>query len=367
MATLLNSANPTIAAPVDRNTTPPPAHTLLQLLSGNWITRALYAVAQLGIADLLRDGAQTSEFLAQATGTNASALYRLLRTLASLGVFVEDETARFGLTPIGQYLQTDIPGSLRAWAIYTGDENYRAWEAMLHSVQTGESAFEQVFGMPVNDYRSHHPEVATRFNQAMTQWSQQAVPAIATAYDFSTVTRVVDVGGGQGDFLIALLQAYPHLQGVLVELPHVTAVAQPRITAAGLADRCTVMGGDFFSEVPSGGDLYILKNVIESFPEERTLQLLQNCHRAMTNSANRLNPAKLANPAKLLVIGQLIRPGNHPAMSKLLDLALLVQVGGPLRTEAELNQLFETSHFQMTRIIPTQAATEDMMIEAIPV
>jgi hypothetical protein len=349
MATLLN-----------RDITPPPAHTLLQLLSGNWITRALYAVAQLGIADLLSAEPQTSEFLAQATGTNANALYRLLRTLASLGVFVEDDAAKFGLTPIGQYLQTDIPGSLRAWAIYTGDENYRAWEAMLHSLQTGESAFEQVFGMPVNDYRSHHPEVATRFNQAMTQWSQQAVPALTTAYDFHSVTRVVDVGGGQGDFLMALLQAYPHLQGVLVELPHVTAVAQPRLAAAGLADRCEVIGGDFFTEVPTGGDVYILKNVIESFPEERTLQLLQNCHRAMTSPA-------MTNPAKLLVVGQLIRPGNHPAMSKLLDLALLVQVGGPLRTEAELNQLFQTSHFQMSRIIPTQAATEDMIIEAIPI
>jgi cyclopropane fatty-acyl-phospholipid synthase-like methyltransferase len=330
-----------------------PAHGLLRLLAGNSITRALYVVAQLGIADRLRDGPQTSVVLAEATGTDATALYRMLRTLASVGVFVEDEAARFSLTPMGHYLQTDVPGSLRAWALYTGEENYRVWEQVLYSVQTGKPAFEQVFGMPVNDYRSQHPAVAARFNAAMTEWSQQAVPAIVTAYDFTAVQHVVDVGGGQGDFLIALLQAYPHLQGTLVELPHVAAVAGLRLETAGLADRAQVIAADFFEAIPSGGDVYILKNVIESFPEERTAQLLQNCRRAMIPEG------------KLLVVGQLIQAGNQPAMSKLMDLALLVQVGGPLRTEAELHQLLQANGWQISRIIPTQAATEDRIVEAI--
>jgi SAM-dependent methyltransferase len=331
----------------------PPARALLRLIAGNWISRAIYVMAKLGIADLLRDGPQGSDVLAQATGTDVHALYRVLRTLASVGVLVEDEAARFGLTPLGAGLQTGVPGSLRAWALQNGEENYRVWAEVLYSVHTGKSAFEHVFGMGVYDYRAHHPEAAARFNEAMTEWTQQAAPAVVAAYDFSASTRVVDVGGGQGDLLIALLQAYPHLQGVLVERPHVTAAAQPRLADAGLAHRCEVVAGDFFEALPSGGDVYILKNVIDSFEDDRTVRLLQHCHRAM------------APQGKLLVVGQVIRPGNDPAVSKLLDLALLVQVGGPVRTEAELHRLFAAAGFLLTHIIPTQAATEDSIIEGV--
>jgi hypothetical protein len=309
-------------------------------------------MAKLGIADLLRDGPQGSDVLARATGTDARALYRVLRTLASVGVLVEDEAARFGLTPMGAGLQTGVPGSLRAWALQNGEESYRVWAEVLYSVHTGKSAFEHVFGMGVYDYRAHHPEAAARFNEAMTEWTQQAAPAVVAAYDFSACTCVVDVGGGQGDLLIALLQAYPHLQGVLVELPHVAA-AQPRLEAAGLTSRCEVVAGNFFEAMPGGGDVYILKNVIDSFEDDRTVRLLQHCHRAT------------APQGKLLVVGQVIRPGNDPAMSKLLDLALLVNAGGPVRTEAELHRLFAAAGFQLTRIIPTDAATEDTIIEGV--
>jgi SAM-dependent methyltransferase len=301
----------------------------------------------------LRDGPQDSDVLAQATGTDARALYRVLRTLASVGVLVEDEAARFGLTPIGACLQTGVPGSFRAWAISNGEENYRAFAEVLYSVRTGKSAFEQVFGMGVYDYRAHHPEAAARFNEGMTDWTREAAPAVVAAYDFAACTRVVDVGGGQGDLLMALLHAYPHLQGVLVELPHVAAAAQPRLEAAGLARRCEVVAGDFFEVLPSGGDVYILKNVIDSFEDDRTVRLLQNCHRAMIPQG------------KLLVIGQVIRPGNAPAVSKLLDLALLVNAGGPVRTEAELHRLFAAAGLQLTRILPTDAATEDSIIEGV--
>ena len=191
----------------------PPARALLRLISGNWISRAIYVMAKLGVADLLRDGPQSSDVLAQATDTDTRALYRVLRTLASVGVLVEDEAARFGLTPMGACLQTGVPGSLRAWATQNGEENYRVLTEVLYRVHTGKSAFEQVFGMGVYDYRAHHPEAAARFNEGMTDWTRQAAPAVVAAYDFSSCTRVVDVGGGQGDLLIALLQAYPHLQG----------------------------------------------------------------------------------------------------------------------------------------------------------
>jgi hypothetical protein len=331
----------------------PPAQALLRLISGYWVSQAIYAVAKLGVADLLRDGPQSSDVLAQATGTDARALYRVLRTLASVGVLVEDEAARFGLTPVGACLQTGVPSSLRAWAISSGEENYRAFTEVLYSVHTGKSAFEQVFGMGVYDYQAHHPEAAARFNEGMTDWTRQAAPAVVAAYDFSSCTRVVDVGGGQGDLLVALLQAYPHLQGVLVELPHVAAAAQPRLEAAGLARRCEVVAGDFFEALPSGGDVYILKNVIDSFEDDRTVRLLQHCHRTMPPQG------------KLLVVGQVIRPGNDPAVSKLLDLALLVNAGGPMRSEAELHQLFAAAGLQLTRILPTQAATEDSIIEGV--
>jgi O-methyltransferase domain/Dimerisation domain len=331
----------------------PPVRALLCLIMGNHVSRAIYTVAKLGIADLLRDGPQGSDVLAQATGTDTRALYRVLRTLASIGVLVEDEAARFGLTPIGACLQTGVPGSLRAYAILTGEENYRAWAEVLYSVRTGKSAFEQVFGMGVYDYRAHHPEAAAVFNEAMTEWTQQAAQAVVAAYDFSACTRVVDVGGGQGDLLMALLQAYPHLQGVLVELPYVAAAARPRLEAAGLASRCEVVAGDFFAVMPSGGDVYILKNVIDSFEDDRTVRLLQHCHRSMTPQG------------KLLVVGQVIRPGNDPAVSKLLDLGLLVNAGGPVCTEAELHRLFAAAGFQLTRIFPTQAAMEDSIIEGV--
>jgi SAM-dependent methyltransferase len=331
----------------------PPARSLLRLISGYQVSQAVYVVAKLGIADLLRDGPQGSDMLAQATGTDARALYRVLRTLASVGVFVEDEAARFGLTPMGACLQTGVPDSLRASAISTGEGNYRAFAEVLYSVRTGKSAFEQVFGMGVYDYRAHHPEASARFNEAMTERTRQAAPAVMAAYDFSACTRVVDVGGGQGDLLIALLQAYPHLQGVLVELPHVAAAAQPRLEAAGLARRCEVVAGSFFDAMPSGGDVYILKSVIDSFEDDRIVRLLQHCHRAM------------APQGKLLVVGQVIRPGNDPAISKLMDLALMVLAGGPVRTEAELHRLFAAAGFQLTRIIPTQAAMEYSLVEGI--
>jgi SAM-dependent methyltransferase len=332
----------------------PPARALLRLIAGNWVSRAIYVMAKLGIADLLRDGPQGSDVLAQATGTDARALYRVLRTLASVGVLVEDDAAaRFGLTPLGACLQTGVPGSWRAWALQNGEENYRVWAEVLYSVRTGQSAFEHVFGMGVYDYRAQHPEAAARFNEAMTEWTRQAAPAVVAAYDFAACARVVDVGGGQGDLLIALLQAHPHLHGVLVERPHVAAAAQPRLEAAGLARRCEVVAGDFFEALPSGGDVYLLKNVIDSFEDDRTVRLLQNCHRAM------------APRGKLLVIGQVIRPGNDPAVSKLLDFALLVQAGGPVRTEAELHRLFAVAGLQLTRLIPTDAATEDTIIEGV--
>jgi hypothetical protein len=331
-----------------------PAALLLRMVTGYWVSQALYVVAKLGIADLLRDGAQESAALARATGMHTHALYRMLRTLASVGVFVEDEAGRFRLTPIGACLQTGSPGSLRAWTMAAGEELYRAWGDILYSVQTGKTAFEHVFGMRTYDYRAHHPAAAAVFNTAMTEWTTLATQAIVAAYDFSSFARVVDVGGGHGQFLTALLHAYPRLQGVLYELPYVAAGAQQQVAAAGLADRCEVIGGDVFTGVPHGGDGYILKNVLEGFDDAQTVTVLTHCHQAM--------PAH----GKLLVMGWVILPGNAPAFSKLLDLHTLVAVGGLVRTEAEYRQLFAAAGFRLTQISPTQSVIGESIVEGAP-
>jgi len=220
------------------------------MVTGYWVSQALYVVAKLGLADLLRDGPQGSEALAQATSTDAQALSRVLRTPASVGVFVEDEAGRFAVTALGACLQTGVPGSLRAYTITLGEEKYRAWGDILYSVHTGKPAFEHVFGMGTFDYRAQHREAAVVFNQAMTEWTAQAAQALIAAYDFSRFARVVDVGGGHGLLLTALLQAYPHLHGVLIELPSVAMGAQHQLEAAGLGARCEVVAGDFFVSVP---------------------------------------------------------------------------------------------------------------------
>jgi hypothetical protein len=187
----------------------PPSATLLKMITDYWVSQAVSTAAQLGIADFLRDGPKSSEELAPAVGADARALYRLLRALTSVGVFVEDEDSRFGLTPLGAYLQSDVPGSLRAAAIYFGlEENFRAWSHLSYSVQTGQSAFDHVFGMGLFEYLERHPESGRVFNEAMTGLTRQRAAAVVAAYDFSGLRKIVDVGGGQGEFLIPQSPAF---------------------------------------------------------------------------------------------------------------------------------------------------------------
>lgn len=332
---------------------PAPAATLLPMVTGAWVAQALYVVAKLGIADLLRDGPQGSVALAHATRTDTQALYRVLRALARVGVFVEDEAGRFGVTPMGACLQTDVPGSLRAYTLALGAEKYRAWGELLYSVQTGQPAFEQVFGMGTFAYYTQHPEAAAAFNQAMTEWTAQASQAMLAAYDFAGYRWVVDVGGGHGQLLIALLQAYPHLRGMLVELPALAAGAAHALAAAGLAARCDVIAGDVFAGIPSGGDLYILKNVLTSFDEEHTRRVLRHCHQAMTVQST------------LLVVDPVILPGTAPAFGPWLDLHLLVTVGGRVRTAVEYQQLLEAAGSRLTQIIPTHSVMGESLLEGM--
>jgi hypothetical protein len=280
---------------------PSSAVVLRRMIDGYRFTQLLYVVAKLGIADLLRDGPKRSEELAQAVGAHPRTLYRVLRALASLGVFVEDEAQGFHLTPLAQLLRTDVPESLRALAIFYGEEwIWHAEGALLYSVRTGKAAFHQVHGMGPFDYYRQHAEAAAGFNAAMTSLSGHELAAILAAYDFAGMATIVDVGGGHGVLLAELLKTWPHVRGILFDLPAVVESAQPLLAAAGIADRCTCVAGDFFQTMPGSGDAYILKRVIHDWDDPQAAAILTQCRRAM--------PAH----SRLLLMERVIPPGNTP-------------------------------------------------------
>lgn len=322
----------------------PPAVALLNLITASWVSQAIYAAAKLGLADFLKDGPRYSDELARATGVHAPSLYRLLRALASVGVFVEVEDRRFALTPLAALLQSGTADSMRALAIMVGEEfHYRPWGELLYSVKTGETAFAHVFGMEAFPYLDGHPEAARIFNQAMTSASAVDNAAITAAYDFSSFSRVVDVAGGHGSLMAAILKANPELKGILFDQPQVIEGARGQLQAAGVGERCELVAGDFFESAPGGGDAYLLKHILHDWDDERAIRILQNIHRAM-------KPA-----ARLLVIEQVIQPGNEPHFGKLLDLEMLVLAGGRERTEAEYRELLTAAGFTLQRIIPTNS------------
>ncbi len=322
----------------------PPSVAMLQMISGFWISRAIYIVAKLGLADHLRDGHKTADELAAVTGTHAPSLYRVLRALASVGVFAEDAKRAFALTPLSETLCTDAPGSLRAFAtVELGEEHYPAWGELLHSVKTGEIAFDHAFGMPVWKFFEQNPENAKTFNDAMTGMTLAVNDAVLNSYDLSSISKIVDVGGGHGSLIASILKANPQMKGVLFDAPSVAEGAQSRIEVEGIADRCEVVAGDFFQSVPGGGDAYILKWIIHDWDDERSNTILRNCHRAMTENG------------KLLLVEAVVPRGSEPHFSKFIDLNMLVMTGGRERTENEYRMLLETSGFKLTSIIPTES------------
>jgi hypothetical protein len=334
---------PKFAKPADL----PPQLALFQMITGHYLSRAIYVAAKLGIADLLSGGAQHYQELAKATRTHAPSLNRLMRLLSSAGVFAEQENGRFALTPVGEWLQSALPGSRRAGALlFAGPAMHRAWDDLLYSVETGNVAFDHAFGMGAFDYMAQHPEEAAIFNQAMVGGTTQTAAAVADAYDFTPFGTIVDVGGGHGALLIAILKANPKLRGALFELPHVTEGARKAIEAAGLASRCEVVAGDFFQAVPEGGDAYILKSVIHDWDDTRSATILRHCHRVM------------APQAKLLLVEVAMPDRVDPSPAAQIiagsDVNMLVNVGGRERTEAEFRALFDTAGFKLNRIIPTE-------------
>ncbi|MFO1006341.1 MAG: methyltransferase [Planctomycetaceae bacterium] len=322
--------------------TSPPAQ-LNQLISGYMKTQAVYVAAKLGIADLLVKGGRTAEELAQATHMHAPSLFRLLRALASLGVFAEDESSRFVLTPMAECLRSDVPGSQRALAIMSGEEHFKAWGELLYSIQTGQTSFDKLYGMPIFDFLSQNLEQAKVFDAAMVGVHGRETAAMTDAYDFSEIGVLADVGGGNGSLLSFVLKTNPTMKGMLYDLPGVVERAKAGLQAAGLADRCQVIGGSFFESIPDGADAYLMRHIIHDWDDEKSLTILRNIHRAMRPDA------------RLLVVEGVIPPGNDPCFSKLLDLTMLTLPGGKERTEDEYRTLFRAGGFELTRIVPTQA------------
>ncbi len=320
----------------------PPQLAMLQMISGFWISRAIYIIAKLGLADHMQEGPKTAEQLAAATHTHASSLFRVLRALGSVGVLVQRDDNRFGLTPLSETLCTNVPGSLRAFATTElGDDHYEGWGNLLHSVKTGEIAFDNLFGMSAWEYYAQHPDNAKTFNDAMTGMSLGTIDAVLASYDFSGINTLADIGGGHGALLTAILKTNPNMKGMLLDAPNVVPGAQERIAAEGLAERCEIIGGDFFVSVPSGADAYILKWIIHDWDEERALTILKNCHQAM--------PAN----GKLILVEAVVPASNEPHFSKFIDLNMLVMTGGRERTPVEYEKLLAASGFQLTRVIPT--------------
>ena len=328
-----------------------PAQILVQLTSGYWVSQAIYVVAKLGIADLLKEGSKSGEELAKATRTDAQSLSRVMRALTSVGVFIEIDGGRFGLTPLAGLLQTGVPDSMCAWAIMLGEESYRAWGELLYSVKTGEPAFDHVYKMRRFEYLGQHPEAADVFNTAMMALFGRVHSAVVKAYPFSGFTKVVDVGGGNGFLLTLILRANPHVTGVLFETPAVVQDAKKNIEAAGLAARCETVAGDFLESIREGGDAYLLAHVIQSFDDDRSITLLRNCRRAMEKDG------------KLLLVEPVISPGNAPSFAKLLDLHMLVVTGGRQRTEAEYRTLFGSAGLRLTNVILTESG--ESVIEGV--
>jgi hypothetical protein len=323
---------------------------LLQLATSYRVSQAIYVAARLGVADLLADEAKSSEELARDTGAHAPSLARLLRTLVAFGLLREAEPGRFALTSLGAYLQADHPQSLRDAVLMFGSEDFwRTWGDLSRCVETGESATSHLFGEPnAFAYYAQHPDVNALMNAGFVANGRVGADAVVAAYDFAANGTLVDAGGGQGQLLAAILRAHPTLRGILFDQPHVVVGAEALLEAAGIADRCQVVGGDLFTELPVGGDTYMFMNIIHNWDDAQALAILKNCHRAMRPQTT------------ILLIEQMlpthIIPSATAQSQTLADLNMLVRTGGHQRTEQEFRALLDAAGFDLVSIIPTQTA-----------
>lgn len=332
------------------------AHTLLEHFTANWKTQVIYVAAELRIADLLAEEAKTSEELAALTDTHEPSLRRLLRALGTLDICRELEPGRFAITPMGSLLGTAAPGSLRAWSIWWGGYLWDVWGKLLYSVKTGESGRKLLSGLDGFGHLEQDPAAAAIFNQGLLELTRLTAEGVVGAYDFSGLKRIVDVGGGYGALLAAILRANPAATGVLFDLSHATAGGRRHFEEAGLASRCEFLAGNFFESVPGGADAYVLKSVIHDWDDEKSLQILENCRHAMGEDG-RLLLVERVLPDRLEVSEE------HQAAAR-SDLSMLVALAAHERTESQFLALLQSAGLRVARILPVGMTVS--VIEAFP-
>lgn len=325
---------------------------LWRLINGYRVSQALHAVAVLEVADHLSAGPRSISELAGACSADESSLYRLLRAVASIGVLEELPDRQFRLTEMGERLRSDVPGSLAGWARFIGRPYYwRSWSRLVDAVRSGGHAFRMEHGTDVWSYRREHAEEGVIFNAAMNAVSEQVAAAVVAAHDFSRYRLVVDVGGGGGRLIAAILQGNPGLRGVLFDMPHIAVDSRRFIEGFGVADRCELVGGSFFESVPAGGDAYILKSILHDWYDEDCLRILASCRAAMTPDA------------RLLLVEPIVEPPNQGRETKFSDLNMFVAAGGRERTLDEWRSLLERARFVLLGSAPAGGAH---VIEAAP-
>jgi SAM-dependent methyltransferase len=333
---------------------PPPEARFFEMFLAPLLTQALHAAAALGIADLLADGPRDCDDLAAACDAHAASLYRILRALAASGIFTEVSPGRFGLNPVAELLRSDVPGSMRGMAMWSGTRaHWNPLSDILHSARTGKPAFDHVFGKGPFAYFEEDKKTAAIFNHAMSGFSASVVPAAVEAYDFSQFGCIADIAGGHGVALAKVLSAHPATCGILFDLPHVVAGAPAVLESNGVAERCQVVHGDFFNSVPEGADAYMMKHIVHDWDDERALAILSNCRRASKAGG------------KLLLIEMVVPEGIGGAAPKLLDLEMMLLPGGLERTEVQYARLFEGSGFRLTRVFPTRSPVSVIEGEAV--
>ena len=332
------------------NELPPPAQ-MLQLIMGYWISQAVGTAARLGVSDQLVDSPRKSSEIAHAVGADPQALFRLMRMLASIGVFTMDQQGGFGLTPLGDTLRSSVPGSLRSFAIAeTAPGHWQPWGKMHEAIKTGKPMCKSALGMELWDWYSKNPEEGEYFTAAMGDFSAAVSDEVVRIYDFAKCETVADVGGAHGILLAAILKANPKMRGILFDLPHVTATAGESLKIRKIGQRCEVVTGNFFESVPPGADIHVLKNIIHDWSDTECITILTNCHQALKPNG------------KLLLVEIVIPPDNAPSMAQAMDLNMLVLLTGKERTELEYQDLLTAGGFKLDRVMPTQ--TPFSVIEA---
>ena len=334
---------------------PDPTEVLMQLSLGYMASASIQVAAKLRIADLLAHGPRTIDELAHAAGAHPDRLYRVLRVLASLGVFSEPTPRSFALTPAAECLRSDAPNSFRDMALWiTSPFHFRTYAELLHSVKTGEITCDHVHGKPIFEFLPENPEISELFNNGMTCLSRVVTPALLEAYDFAGIHTLMDVAGGHGALLRAILNKHPQMRGILIDLEHVIEGAKKLPENQALAARCEFLSADFFAEVPTAADAIIMKHIIHDWDDDKAALILRNCRKALGGKPN----------AKILLVESVLPAGSEPHPGKFIDLEMFVFPGGRERTEEEFRKLFAMAGLRLNRVVPMKAPL--WLVEAVP-